>query len=211
MKIEEKGNSLYFYGIFEKPIKIPSQMYPLTGQYRFMYHDNTEPFDETEETGRIRETFDSVKAGIGTCYSNTETLIEALEEKGIKAEPHVGWLIIGDEPPIHHCFTVIDNHILDFAPHVTQFYKSEFIGATKEESRELLTDYMVSLKDMPNSKKGTFGQLDTGTIIVAAPCKPNDGRKVYQKLIKAFPKHPCTRGLNNGRSKTQQILYDKMQ
>ena len=53
MDIQQKGNSILITEVDEKPIKIPSQMYPLTGQLCVVRHDNTEPFPDGEETARI--------------------------------------------------------------------------------------------------------------------------------------------------------------
>ena len=212
MEIEQRGNSLFIKGISEREIKIPSQMYPLSGSWKFIYKDNTEAFDDSPESNRIREIFDGIEAGIGTCYTNTEKLMDALQEEGItNAEPHVGWMFINDERPIHHCFTIIEHHILDFAYRPTQFYLSELVGKNEEETRLLFTKKAAQIQGLPNSVKGTFGQLDTGVIIVAAPCRPSEGRKIYQKLIKAFPNHPCNKDIKNGRTKAQEMLIKEIE
>lgn len=208
-KIVQKGSSVYIDGITEKTIKIPSQMYPLTGQTCCMARSNTKPFDENKKAERIRTIFDSIPAGIGTCYTNVEKLMAILSKESFKAQSFVGWSIIGDALPVHHCFAVIDNHILDFSLKPSNFFKDELKGKDMAETRELFTQEVLRLKELPNSQKGTFGQLDDYTFLVASPCNPSTGRNIYQKLMKAFPKHPCYQNVTNGTNPTQRMLFEK--
>ena len=210
MRIEQKGSSALIYDISEKPIKIPSQMYPLSGSLNFIVHDNTEPFPDDPLTERIRSIYDSIDPGIGTCYTNAKMLTTALAEKGIASVTYVGWVIIGGALPVHHCFTGIGKHILDFNVDPSYFYAEEYKDIGLEEAREKLTDKLASLKDVPNSQKSTFGQVSPYSIYIASPCRPEEGLKLYQKLMRAYPKHPCYRNIDDkGMSKTQEMLLKK--
>lgn len=210
MRIEQKGSSALIHDISEKPIKIPSQMYPLNGPLNFITHDNTEPFPDEVLTDLIREVYDNIEPGIGTCYTNAKALTAALSEKGITSITYVGWVFIGGALPVHHCFTGVGKHILDFNIDPSYFYAEEYKDIGLENAREKLTDRLVSLKGIPNSQKSTFGQVSPYSLYIASPCKPDDGLKLYQKLIKAYPKHPCYRNINEkGMSKTQEMLLRK--
>lgn len=210
MRIEQKGNSVLIHEIYEKPIKIPSQMYPLSGSLNFITHDNTEPFPEGALTDCIQSIYDSIEPGIGTCYTNAKRLTTALTEKGIECVSFVGWVFIGGALPVHHCFTVIDKHILDFNLNPSYFFTEEYKDIGLEKARDKLTDMMVSLKDTPNSQKSTFGQVSPYSLYIASPCKPDEGLKLYQKLMKAYPKHPCYTNLTEKHmSKTQEMLLKK--
>ena len=212
MDIQQKGNGIIITEVGEKPIKIPSQMYPLTGQFCVIRHGNTEPFPEGEETERIREVFDSITPGVGTCYTNTRNLIDALSEIGVKATPYVGWVFIGDSLPVHHCFASIGNHVLDLTVRPELFVPQEEGNLEDiEQAREAIAQRFVSLKDTPNSQKATFGQLSQYSMCFVSPCKPEEGLRRYQKLMKSYPKHPCYRNITeNKMSRTQEVIFEKM-
>ena len=213
MDIQQKGNSILITEVDEKPIKIPSQMYPLTGQLCVVRHGNTEPFPDGEETERIREVFDSITPGLGTCYTNTRNLIDALAEIGVKATPYVGWVFIGgDSLPVHHCFASIGNHVLDLTVRPELFIpQGETNFEDIEQAREAIAQRFVSLEETPNSQKATFGQLSQYSMCFVSQCKPEEGLKQYQKLIKAYPKHPCYRNITEKRmSRTQEVIFEKM-
>ena len=210
VSIEEKGTSVYIKGIAEKPIKIPSQMYPILGHPLFLTHENTEDFPNTERTDQIRNIFNSIEPQVGRCYSNTEGLISALADKGFQAQSFVGWMFIGEQLPIHHCFAVLDDHVLDLAYRADLFYRDELVGKDKDETRKLFVDELMRIREQPNSSTGTFGKVSTGVLIIASPCKPAVGRKIYQDLIQAFPKHPCQKNVDStGRNQTQRQFYER--
>lgn len=209
--VEQKGSAFYINGILEKEIKIPSQMFPLTGEVYCINPEETEDFPENATTDKIREIYNSINPGVGLCYHNIDTLITELKKEGIEATPMVGWCFVGEELPVHHCFAIIDNHILDFNPNMEFFFKEEFAGLGLEKTREMITDLMIELRSKPNSETTTFGKLNRFTHYFASPCKPLNGIKVYQKLIKTYPKHPCHKNVNsNGMNKTQEMFYDRI-
>lgn len=207
--IEYKNTSVIFNGIADKPIKIPSQLYPLTGELNYITYQNTASFPDNSTTAKIREIYNSITPGVGTCYSNIENLLAALKAEGIEAQSMVGWVFIGGALPVHHCFAAIENHILDFSPNYDILLPNFESNLSLDETRDKLTSLMLELRKKPNSETTIFGQASKYTIYVASPCKPSDGLKKYQKLIKAFPKHPCYRNIFNGTNETQRMFFKK--
>lgn len=214
--------SLVLTGITQKPIKIPSAMYPLNGQRYVFRKGNTCRFPETERTQVIKRVYDAIDYGVGTCYSNTETLIDALEKEGIQAYPFVGWLFIGGSLPVHHCFAAVPTenpedegkrvHLLDFT---FNFELLDSDGKYKEmqddmkKAREAMVEDFMALKSRPNSESTVFGQALSRQLYIVAPCQPMEGLAIYRKLMMAYPKHPCYRNIENGASETQRMYYEK--
>ena len=211
VQYQADSSKIIITGIDEKPIKIPSQLYPLAGTIHYINYENTENFSENDPlTVKIKEVYDSIQPGIGTCYSNTEKLIDALQAKGIKATPFVGWLFAGATLPVHHCFAIIENHILDFNPNFDSFYTDEYANIGIDAARDKLTSEMLKRRELPNSETTCFGKASKHMLYIASPCKPQAGLKMYQKLMKAFPKHPCYRNINQyGLSDTQKMMFEK--
>lgn len=222
IKIEEKGLSIVISGIDKRPIKIPSAMYPLNDTRYMLTIHNTLPFPDTERTAIIKKVFNSIDDRIGTCYSNTENLIDALEKEGIQGYPFVGWLFIGGAFPVHHCFTVIKNedpeidkvHILDFA---FNFELLDLDGKYKEldgeenlqKTREEMVNDLIEIRKRPHSEACVFGQAFSRQVYIVCPCKPSVGLNTYRKLIKTYPKHPCYRNIENGTNETQRLYLQK--
>ncbi|MBR3792234.1 MAG: hypothetical protein IKK18_05995 [Clostridia bacterium] len=209
VKYQADSSKIVITGITEKPIKIPSQMYPLTGNLNYISHENTEDFPDNPTTEKIKEIYNSITPGVGTCYSNIEKLVDALEKEGIKVQPMVGWVFLGGSLPVHHCFAVIENHILDFNPNFDSLYTEENANLGIDVLRDKLTDAMIELRKKPNSETTAFGKASKMALYIASPCKPQAGLKVYQKLMKAFPKHPCYRNIFEGTNETQRMFFKK--
>lgn len=211
MKVEMKNGSVLLYNGEEKPIKIPSQLYPLPGTLAFITHKNTEPFPDESRTEKIRKVFDGIEAQVGACYTNTEHLIEALEKEGIAAEAYVGWVLHGDSKPFHHCFAAIDRrYILDFSFPADLFHSDEYKDMDLQLAREKLTDKIIELESLPNSQKFTFGQISQYCVYIASRCKPQAGAALFHKLLRSHPNQPSYTDLNeSGMSKTQEMLFQK--
>lgn len=212
--ITTKGSSCIISGIMDKPIKFPSQMFPVAGHLEIIHHNNTEPFEEGAETEKLRKVYDSVSPGIGTCYHNIRVLLDACEKEQIKIVPYVGWVIIGGGRPVHHCFATIGNHVLDLAVRPDEFIpKGNEQVLNLEDGRELVAnDFVSRIQYMKNSEKSTFGQVSSYEIYLASPCSPEMGLKTFQKLMQAYPKHPCYTNVekSNGMNLTQKKIYEKM-
>lgn len=209
IKILQEKLSVVVHGVTEKPIKIPSQMYPLASKdICHISYNNTVPFADGPETDKIREVYDSITPGVGTCYSNIEQLIDKLAAVGIHAQPMVGWVFFGATLPVHHCFAVIENHILDFIPNFDSLAEKDE-GLAKEEFRSMVVDAAIEMRTRPNSETTSFGKASRMAYYIASPCSPQAGLRMYQKLIRAFPKHPCYRNIVDGTNETQRLFFQR--
>ena len=193
-----------------KDIVIPSHQYPLNGKLKVFTRDNTEPCKDEQ----IKVIFDSVKYEIGKCYGNTRRLLDALEANEItksRYKSYVGWLFIGDTMPVHHAYTVIDDkHLLDFSP-MHELYSMEISGElSTPEMKEALVDKFMDKIRQPNSIRSIFGKADPELLYVGSECTPDKGIKIYQKLMKAFPKHPCLRTTSTGMTEMQNLIMERL-
>ena len=171
MEIEFRGGCAYIRGIENKPIKIPSAMYPLAGEPLYLTSENTSAFEGSKTTETIRNIFDGLPNEVGRCYTNAERLQTALAAEGFDAKTLVGWLFVLGTRPVHHCFTCIDNHIMDY---------------------------------------NVRPELLSGSFFIGSYCPPKRGRELYNKLMRAYPKHPTALGLNpDGASPLQRIVLDR--
>ena len=209
--VEKSGLSYVIKGLTEKPLKIPSQMFPLKGQPLVFNYNNTENFPNNFETEAICKVYDSIKANIGTCYSNIENLLSALEKEGIYATSYVGWVFLGGSRLVHHCFAAIDNHIMDFSPLFEQSFIEKYANSDISTIQNEVVNKLLSMKSKPNSEKTIFGKAPPYALYIAAQCKPMQGLHEFQKLMKAFPKHPSYTNLasNSGLTKTQELFYKR--
>lgn len=209
--LELNNSNFYISGIFGKPIKIPSAMYPLSGTPTLLSFETTAPFPESEETQKIKTIFDSIEQKVGQCYTNAEILQATLQAEGIPSKTFVGWQFIGQTRPVHHAIVVIENHVLDFN------IRTELLRKTLTEQtlpidvlRQKVVERLIELKKQPNSEVATFGQVEPSTFIICSECKPKQGLQIYNKLVKAYPKHPALNDVDaHGLSKTQKIYFEK--
>ena len=82
MEIEFRGGCAYIRGIENKPIKIPSAMYPLAGEPLYLTSENTSAFEGSKTTETIRNIFDGLPNEVGRCYTNAERLKLLWPQKG---------------------------------------------------------------------------------------------------------------------------------
>ena len=199
MRVLEKDKTYLVSEIdrYNKPIKIPSQMYPLAGTPYLFTAGNSVPFVPGEESEKIKSVFDSVDARVGACYSNTEELIEKLRIAGFHAQPMVGWLFLNGMLPVHHCFAVLGNHVLDLVIRPELLLGSHDGNSQTADRRIAIANKVKEAASRPNSEKCTFGQAGSYALYIAAISKPSAGRKERDKLMRAYPKHPC---FEDGRS-----------
>lgn len=213
--IQKKGCSYILRGIdgSKGDIKIPSQMFPLPkGDIGVIYNKNSEDFPDNARTDIIREVFDSIVPETGCCYTNAQRLVDALHEAGImEATPWVGWVTIAGTMPVHHCFVVVDTHVLDFFERMDVLCGNTdtraFLGMTKEGAREMLAKNVAAAQKTPNSEKGTFGKADENMLYIGAPCLPYKGAEQFRKMMRTFPNHPSYTNIDAyGSNKTQDAI-----
>ena len=211
MKVGMEKGKVIIEGITEKPIVIPSQLFPLNGSLEVFYSENTEECADTQ----IREIFDSVSAAMGFCYSNVENLVEAFKAAAIQSEryrTYAGWMFIGDTLPVHHAYTVVDDkYMLDFSTDKLFENQQHYIGLTQEEIKEKLVAEYLERRKLKHSERATFGKVGSLYLYVGSRCKPQDGKRIYQKLVKAYPKHPCIRNVTpTGGTDTQNRIIRRV-
>ena len=178
MDIQFKSGCAYVTGILDKPIKIPSAMYPLSGNGIFLTSQNTTAFKNSPETEAVRKIFDSIQAKMGYCYTNSDHLQRALNSAGIQSKSLVGWLFVLGTPPIHHCMTLIDDHILDFSIR-PELLLSRFPAASQDAIRRETAKNVIALSQMPHSEVDTFGALSASSFFVGSYCAPEKGQEIY--------------------------------
>lgn len=192
---------------------IPTVYYPLNGKMEVFTCDNTE---QVKDEG-ILKIFDSIKYNIGHCYSDTKNLVSELRKNGYNAKEYVGWLFTGENDyPVHHCWCVLDNSVLDLSDHYSvmltgsngEYFKE---AKTREEQAYLMADFMKSALNVKNSIRCyPVGTPTPIMFYVGSECDSEEGRLIYQRLMKEFPNHKIERNCDNkGYNPTQRILKEQ--
>ena len=205
-------------GSFKESCLIPSVMYPLddrnsmNGLYEVFTNENTTMIEDK----KILDIFDSVKYEIGHCYQNTDVLVEKLIRAGYNAKSYVGWLFLsGTSYPIHHCWAVVDNHVLDlsddFSVKFNRHNLKNFENKSLDEQRLVLADFHKEAAKYPNSVRcAPVGKVTMPLFYVGCECEPEKGRAIYRKLISTFPDHPVHKNVGkDSLNQTQRILKEQ--
>ena len=203
MKIIQKNNKVIVEDCFEKPFKIPSQMYPLKSEIKIFCSQNTEDcFDE-----KIIELYNSITPKLGRCYENSKELLRLFKKNDITdIQTYAGWLFVGNQAPTHHCFCVYKNNIvLDFVSDLKHDTNLKVDMSDVEKARRKYVEFILEQQKKSNTERFGKGKVDEMYIYIASKCAPEDAIKIFEKLIKAFPKHPCYETF--GFTKTQKLLY----
>lgn len=196
---------------FVKSVIIPTIRYPLNGKYEVFHCGNTEMVKDEE----ILKIFDSVKYTIGHCYTNVEMLIDNLKKAGYDAKSYVGWLFTGKgEVPVHHCWVVLNGKsVLDLSDDFTVMLSGENAknfqkAVSKKEMSEMIVSFQMAAKTQKNRVRCyPVGMPTRFLLYVGCECNPENGRNIYQKLIKEFPEHECEKNCDSsGMNETQKIL-----
>lgn len=198
-------------GAFKKSIIVPTVMYPLNGKHEvFTYRNTKRVEDET-----ILSCFDGVEYKIGRCYDNAKRLVESLRSAGIDAIPYVGWAFVGaGETPVHHCWVVVNgSSVLDLSDDYSVMLGGENGKHFKddqsiEDRRELIAAFQLAARKVKNRQRCCpVGTPTPFMYYVGSPCDPDEGRKIYQRLIRTFPNHECQRNCDpNGLNATQKVF-----
>lgn len=198
-------------GSFKMAINIPSVYWPLNSdKYEtFSYDECSEVEDPV-----VLEAFDATPYKIGRCYTNSELLAENLRQRGVEAKIYVGWMFVEeDATPIHHCWVVVNGSVLDLSDDmaIVRFNADNFAKANgKEECRAAMASFKKWAMQFPNSKRCIpVGKPVQGVLYVGCPCDPNEGRRIYNRLMVAYPNHECERNCDaNHMSPTQKVLAE---
>ncbi|WP_346938067.1 hypothetical protein [uncultured Clostridium sp.] len=199
-------------------ITIPSKQFPLENKrsIRIFSMLNTEPVDilDINIATKLINTFNAHDVKIGQCYINSERLMKMFDDDiRPKLKSYVGWLLLKDRPPIHHCWLVYDNRVILDG---TENYSTDFVMETMkgsknlEEQRKILLDITLEREKLLNSKRFTFGKCSDLYIYIGTECSPMEGKEIYKRLTSKYPNHiSYRRSMNSkGMSKFQQMYYE---
>ncbi|MEE0930563.1 MAG: hypothetical protein UIM53_06140 [Acutalibacteraceae bacterium] len=192
-------------GSFKQSCIIPSVMYPLNGKYQVFSSE----ICEVMKNEKVLRIFDSVKHSVGHCYTNTANLIKALKMEGIEAKSYVGWLFVsGTELPVHHCWAVVGNSVLDLSDDYTVMFSEENIKNFKDispvEYKYVLASYREAAAKQPNSIRcAPVGVPSLPFFYVGCECEPDVGKNICVELLEKFPNHETVQNVGvDGLNKT---------
>lgn len=203
-------------GIYKESIIIPSPKYPL-------------PFDDihifsSQNTAKLTDdniiaAFDSVEFQIGRCYTNIDALIKYCNSHGINGvKSYVGWLVVGDDMPVHHCWAVYQNSVLDFSSDFRVFeynLKHNNISAdnlSSDDLRGLYAEFHNVAVKQPNSLRcAPVGTVSDDWLYIGCECSAQQGLSDFQKLWQKYPNHECVKNSSYGKgiSKIQGMIMEK--
>lgn len=198
---------------FVKSVIVPTIQYPLNGKYKIFHCENTEAVKDE----KVLEIFDSVKYKIGHCYTNVGILVGRLQNAGYDAKSYAGWLFTGKgEFPVHHCWVVLDGKsVLDLSDDFTAMLSGKNADnfrktMSKKEMAETIASFQMAARTQKNHIRCYPVGIPTGFLLyIGCECDPEEGRKIYQDLIKNFPNHDCERNCDNsGLNETQRIMRE---
>jgi hypothetical protein len=111
---------------------------------------------------------------------------------------------------------VVNNSVLDLSDDYTIMFHGQngkyFENCkTVDEQRELMADFRKEAAKQPNSIRcAPVGEPSFFLLYIGCECEPNEGRKIYRDLIKAYPNHPVHSNVDsNGLNATQRLFKEK--
>ena len=216
IKDEKVVVKMYKNGAFDHSCIIPTLKYPMSDEEIVVFFDgNTQKVNNQE----VLRAFDSVPYLHGRCYTNSESLLKACQDRNIEnVEMYCGWVLISNNMRmVHHCWLVYNrNSILDLSADMSCFkWNIDNMGVDRESlNREqleaFLLDFTKTTQSWNNSQRcGIVGMAD-GKLYIGSRCSDSDeAREVYNDLLKRFPSHEIADNLNsNGVPPFQQKLIN---
>ena len=196
-------------GRFQQSVIVPTVMYPLNEAYEIFHAGNTSRAGE-----EINEAIDKVTYKIGHCYSNTQNVVRELRKAGFDPVPYAGWLFVGEQLPIHHCWAVMNGNVIvdlcdDFP--MQKAIQPDIDTLHGDALKKAYSDYVRISKQWPNSVRCyPIGQPVPWWLYVGCPCEPEDAVHIWKRLIKDHPNHECRRDPYPGNmSETQWYLHEQ--
>jgi len=198
-------------GAFLHSVVTPTEYYPLNGTPQVFNYANTIPVKD----GEVLAAFDEEKYRVGFCYDNTTRLVAALTERGYDVKPYVGWMFVSQfQAPVHHCWAVLNGQsLIDFADDITVMLAGENAanfrqGGSLKEARKSIVDFQKAAQEQKNSVRCyPVGQATPLLFYIGSVCDPNDGRRVYNALMRKYPNHECERNCDaDGYNETQKMM-----
>lgn len=212
--IKVRENEVRFAVSKETTYTIPGELFPLrfpkTAQV-FTYQ-NTE---QLKQDSYLATLYNEVSFQTGHCYSNTENLKALFLKTDVRDfKTYTGW-VFAQGMPIHHCWLVYkDKHVLDpgitIIDQMAQTAIKEAKTESKDEARVIYKKIHDEYINKPNSQIRTFGKVAPFALYVGSETTPNQGRIVFQELVKKYPEHPSydSPGMNAHGASTLQSQLD---
>lgn len=217
-RINEKMNrvsvKIYNNSKYLKSIIIPTDYYPTNSNNDFEVFENANTEALTNDA--LLNIIDDIEYKVGYCYTNTENIIELASKNNINLTPYCGWLFVGDELPVHHCWCMYGNSLIDLADDFNvskskEIEKTFLSFNTKEERWNYMADIHIKNMSLKNSERcKPIGKVHPSLLYIGSPCSPSDGRIIYNNLLKRYPNHEAERNTYNGMTDMQRIIYQKM-
>lgn len=216
MYIRDKSTQIIFKryvdDVFKGTCAFPSVKYPLNGKPEVFSVENTEQIMDS----KMIEVIDQQEFCIGRCYTNTRKMVAALRDAGYEATSYVGWLLFSEnQTPVHHCWTMVGNHLIDLADDYAlmlhgengEYLRSSGSGT---EMRERMAEFEIEASKLPHSQRCAPLGVPAGFLLyVGSPCSPEEGIKIFKQLMVQFPDHECNRRYRNtGMTHTQAVMAE---
>ena len=177
-----------------KDIKVPSNMYPLNREAQLFTTETT----DTISDAHLREIVNCIDGRMNSTYQNAEQVVRTLNVYGIPAVQYVGWVFMSDSAPMYQSFALVKGDhggpaIIDLSvdPIWPQWEQEMAQYTTPDEMRAAFIEKQSKRWDVPNTERCVFGQVPDYMVYVASMCTTDQGLKLYQKVMRAFPKHPA--------------------
>jgi hypothetical protein len=194
--------------VLDKSYDMGSKLYPINSknEIRYFKHDNT--FDIVNEG--LSRFIDSNTFNPGFCYTNAGILCSAGSAINIKIEFFAGWVFIGENPPVHHSWAVLDGNVIDvgFRKSVAEvLHTVDYCNPQWREGAAMRIK--AREKRIPLSKDCIMGKVFDYLLFVGTKDTPELAKRRYNIMIDRFPNHPSYVGRNDTHSMTalQKELY----
>ena len=173
-----------------KDIKVPSNMYPLNREAQLFTTETTDSISDAH----VREIVNCIDGRMNNTYQNAEQVVRTLNVYGIPAVQYVGWVFMSDSAPMYQSFALVKGDhggpaIIDLSvdPIWPQWEQEMAQYTTPDEMRAAFIEKQSKRWDVPNTERCVFGQVPDYMVYVASMCTTDQGLKLYQKVMRAFP------------------------
>lgn len=189
--LNKKRTSVEVQNYRQESFFFPSEIYPLSSKNLKVFEINTTERLNEEQIQEVSRISNDITAKIGYCYSNCENFISRHEELNskLKIDCYTGWLILGNDIPIHHSWLVVEGkHVIDYSITEEDMEMNKSIAHLPiEEQRELLLSKMIENDKKKNSEKMLLGLVPSDLLYIGSKSTPNMGRILYNKAKAANP------------------------
>jgi hypothetical protein len=187
---------------------IGTPRYPLNVkmQYRTIFAaDGTRPIEDEGLAALMRKVHEKVPFKSGLCYGNTERVVCNAAENGWSGiRAYAGWIMVKDEPPVHHSWAVLNGQVIDFSFVVipmevltkfneewgrrgqAYYARSKGTGQLDQEWISFQLESRKAFLDLNNDyERGdiipnrVFGKIPSIITYCGSPCSPDEARRIF--------------------------------